>query len=78
MDAVRARTPVRIFTQPSPWFASYYEPFNRGETQVLSLIIYNHVEALDHDAAHRLAGGMLAFAFIALLLLNLFRPGRQR
>ena len=49
-----------------------------GETQVLSLIIYNHVEALDHDAAHRLAGGMLAFAFIALLLLNLFRPGRQR
>lgn len=49
-----------------------------GETQVLSMIIYNHVEALDHDAAHRLAGGMLAFAFIALLLLNLFRPGRRR
>jgi molybdate ABC transporter, permease protein len=49
-----------------------------SETQVLSMIIYNHVEALDHDAAHRLAGGMLAFAFIALLLLNLFRPGRRR
>lgn len=37
VDAVKARTPVRIFTQPSPWFASYYEPFNRGETQVLSV-----------------------------------------
>lgn len=49
-----------------------------GETQVLSLVIYNHVEALEHEAAHRLAGGMLAFSFIALLLLNLFRPGRQR
>ena len=49
-----------------------------GETQVLSLAIYNHVEALEHDAAHRLAAGMLVFAFIVLLLLNVLRPGRRR
>ncbi|MDD5249444.1 MAG: molybdate ABC transporter permease subunit [Rhodocyclaceae bacterium] len=40
-----------------------------GKTQVLSMAIYNHVEALEYGAAHWLAGGMLLFSFLALLAL---------
>jgi molybdate transport system permease protein len=40
-----------------------------GQTQVLSMAIYNHVEALEYGSAHGLAGGMLAFSFLVLLLL---------
>lgn len=49
-----------------------------GKTQVLSMAIYNHVEALEYAAAHALAAGMLAFSFIVLLLLNALKPGRPR
>ena len=45
-----------------------------GRTQVLSMAIYNHVEAMEYTNAHWLAGGMLAFSFVALALLNLYRP----
>ena len=45
-----------------------------GQTQVLSMAIYNHVEALEYAPAHWLAGGMLAFSFIVLLVLNTFKP----
>ena len=38
-----------------------------GKTQVLSMAIYNHVEALEYGQAHWLAGGMLAFSFAVLL-----------
>ena len=41
-----------------------------GKTQVLSMAIYNHVEAMEYDNAHWLAGGMLVFSFAVLLLLN--------
>ncbi|SDH16986.1 molybdate ABC transporter permease subunit [Propionivibrio dicarboxylicus] len=41
-----------------------------GKTQVLSMAIYNHVEAMEYANAHTLAGGMLAFSFLILLLLN--------
>jgi molybdate transport system permease protein len=41
-----------------------------GKTQVLSMAIYNHVEAMEYHNAHWLAGGMLAFSFAVLLLLN--------
>jgi len=41
-----------------------------GKTQVLSMAIYNHVEAMDYGRAHLLAGGMLVFSFVVLLLLN--------
>ena len=47
-----------------------------GKTQVLSMAIYNHVEALEYGQAHWLAGGMLAFSFVVLLWLNVFKPGR--
>ncbi|MES1982886.1 MAG: molybdate ABC transporter permease subunit [Pseudomonadota bacterium] len=42
-----------------------------GETQVLSLAVYNHVEALEFSAAHWLAGGMVLCSFLALLALYL-------
>ncbi len=40
-----------------------------GKTQVLSMAIYNHVEAMEYGHAHWLAGGMLCFSFLVLLLL---------
>lgn len=40
-----------------------------GKTQVLSMAIYNHVEALEYANAHWLAGGMLVFSFAVLLTL---------
>jgi molybdate transport system permease protein len=40
-----------------------------GKTQVLSMAIYNHVEALEYAEAHWLAGGMLVFSFAVLLTL---------
>lgn len=40
-----------------------------GETRVLSVAIYNHVEAVEYDAAHLLAGGLVVFSFIVLLSL---------
>lgn len=40
-----------------------------GETQVLSVQIYEHVESLDYDSAHRLSAAMLIFSFVTLLLL---------
>jgi molybdate transport system permease protein len=42
-----------------------------GETRVVSVQIYDHVEALDYAQAHWLAGGMIVFSFLILLLLYL-------
>lgn len=42
-----------------------------GETRVLSVAIYSHVEAMEYGAAHLLAGGMVFFSFIVLLALYL-------
>ena len=41
-----------------------------GQTQVLSTLIYGHVEAMDYAQAHVLAGGMAVFAFAVLWLLS--------
>ena len=44
-----------------------------GETKVLSVAIYDHVETLEYAQAHLLSAGMLIFAFtilVALFLLN--------
>ncbi|WP_369600300.1 molybdate ABC transporter permease subunit [Hahella sp. SMD15-11] len=38
-----------------------------GQTQVLSIAIYEHVEALEYGRAHVLAGGLLALSFLMLL-----------
>lgn len=42
-----------------------------GETQVLSVAIYGHVEAMEYSSAHLLAGGMVLFSFVVLLSLYL-------
>jgi molybdate transport system permease protein len=39
------------------------------ETRVVSVAIYDHVEALEYTEAHWLAGGMLLFSFFVLLWL---------
>ncbi|MES2385524.1 MAG: molybdate ABC transporter permease subunit [Pseudomonadota bacterium] len=50
-----------------------------GQTRVLSVQIYDHVEALEYAQAHWLAGGLLLFSFVVLLALYLLQPGsRQR
>jgi molybdate transport system permease protein len=41
-----------------------------GVTRVVSVQLYDHVEALDYGAAHRLAAVLLAFAFLVLLVLQ--------
>ena len=38
-----------------------------GETKVLSIAIYDHVESLDWTQAHWLAGGMVLFSFLVVL-----------
>lgn len=44
-----------------------------GVTRVVSVQIYDHVEAMEYAQAHWLAGGMVVFAFVVLLGLNLTR-----
>lgn len=40
-----------------------------GRTKVLSVAVYDHVEALEYLHAHALSAGMVAFAFFVLLAL---------
>tara|TARA_R110002073_G_scaffold822_4_gene5942 strand:+ start:894 stop:1580 length:687 start_codon:yes stop_codon:yes gene_type:complete len=40
-----------------------------GETQVLSIALYDSVESLRFDEAHRLAAGLVIFSFVLLFLL---------
>ncbi|MBN8474038.1 molybdate ABC transporter permease subunit [Sulfuritalea sp.] len=48
------------------------------KTRVVSVQIYDHVEAMDYAAAHGLAAGMVAFAFLVLLALYLLNSrGRK-
>jgi molybdate transport system permease protein len=39
-----------------------------GETGVLSIAIYDHVEAMEYGQAHVLAGGLLVLSFVMLLV----------
>ncbi len=39
-----------------------------GQTRVVSTQIYGHVEAMEYAQAHWLAGGMLVFSFVVLLV----------
>lgn len=45
-----------------------------GSTRVVSVQIYDHVEALEYAQAHWLAGGMLLFSFAVLLALYMLNP----
>ena len=46
-----------------------------GETRVLSIALFEHVETLDYARAHWLAGGLLAFSFALLFIV--YRLNRQ-
>ena len=45
-----------------------------GETRVVSVLIYDHVEAMEYARAHWLAGIMVAFSFLVLLALYTLSP----
>jgi len=49
-----------------------------GKTRVLSVAIYDHVEASEFADAHRLAAGMVVFALVVLVTLYVVnRPARE-
>ncbi len=49
-----------------------------GETRVVSVQIYDHVEALEYADAHRLAAVMLGFSFAVLLALYTYNGARRK
>lgn len=49
-----------------------------GVTRVVSVQIYDHVEALEYGDAHRLAAVMLGFSFIVLLALHTYQNRRRQ
>ena len=48
------------------------------ETRVVSVQLYDHVEALEYAQAHGLAGAMVAFSFVVLLALYVALPAWRR
>ncbi|MBF0313946.1 MAG: molybdate ABC transporter permease subunit [Oligoflexia bacterium] len=49
-----------------------------GKTRVSSVQIYDHVEALEYAAAHRLALVMVIFSFLVLLALYIWNPKSKK
>ncbi len=49
-----------------------------GVTRVVSVQIYDHVEALEYAQAHWLAGSMVIFSFLVLLTLYTRRPNLNK
>jgi molybdate transport system permease protein len=49
-----------------------------GVTRVVSVQIYDHVEALEYADAHRLAAVMLVFSFVCLMALHLYNQRSRR
>ena len=47
-----------------------------GETRVLSIAIYEHVETLNYQAAHSLALGLMCFSFLSLWLVYRYTDHR--
>lgn len=48
------------------------------KTRVVSVQIYDHVEALEYTQAHWLSGGMVLFSFIVLMALYTFNPAKRK
>ena len=48
-----------------------------GETRVVSIAIYEHVETLDYQSAHILSAGLLVFAFLVLTVVYALRRRRD-
>lgn len=49
-----------------------------GATRVISVQIFDHVEALEYAQAHWLSAGMVVFSFVVLLLLYTLNPDPRR
>ncbi len=49
-----------------------------GESLVLSIALFDHVEAMDYDHAHILAGGLMGFSLVMLVLVYGVLQRRQR
>lgn len=49
-----------------------------GATRVVSVQVYEHVEALEYADAHRLAAVMLVFAFVVLLVLQIYNARQAK
>ena len=49
-----------------------------GQTRVVSVQIYDHVEAMEYVSAHWLSAGMMAFSLVSLLLLYGLNPTGRR
>lgn len=49
-----------------------------GQTRVVSVQIYDHVEAMEYAQAHWLSASMVAFSFLVLLALYILNPGGRR
>jgi len=49
-----------------------------GETKVLSVAIYDHVETLEYHQAYLLSGGMLVFSFLVLVTLYMINGRLSR
>jgi len=49
-----------------------------GATRVISVQVYDHVEALEYTDAHWLSGIMLVFAFVVLLTLYSLNPNQRK
>ena len=48
------------------------------ETRVVSIALFDYVEAMDYDSAHVLAGGLVAFAFISLVIVEWLNQSHLR
>lgn len=49
-----------------------------GKTRVISVEIYNHVEAMEYEQAHYLAGGLMLLSFVALLVIYCINYRHQK
>lgn len=49
-----------------------------GQTRVVSIQIFDHVEAMDYARAHGLSAAMMAFSFVVLLALYTLNPTGRR
>ena len=48
------------------------------ETRVVSIALFDYVEAMDYVSAHVLAGGLVAFAFISLMIVEWLNQSHLR
>lgn len=49
-----------------------------GETRMLSVAIYDHVEALEYGEAHLLSAGLVVFSFVVLMMLGRYSGHWQK